>query len=93
MLHLLRKVFTQFFFFFFKKKIWLSLILGAMVADSKDQTACTVQDASVMVGSQTESVTAQPKILTLEGHSHMPKVRKPYTIRKPRERWTEEEHQ
>ncbi|PIN24832.1 Transcription factor, Myb superfamily [Handroanthus impetiginosus] len=48
-----------------------------MVAEARDQIVATGQKASV-----------QP-----DGNGYTPKVRKPYTITKQRERWTEEEHQ
>ncbi|KAH6770518.1 hypothetical protein C2S52_015321 [Perilla frutescens var. hirtella] len=57
-----------------------------MVAEAKDQTAGASQDASGVVCSQ--SVAAQAN-----RNGYAPKVRKPYTITKQRERWTEEEHQ
>ncbi|TKY44895.1 REVEILLE 7 [Spatholobus suberectus] len=40
-------------------------------------------------GKQSENVTHIPSV----ANSHTPKVRKPYTITKQREKWTEEEHQ
>ncbi|XP_057804136.1 protein REVEILLE 7-like isoform X2 [Salvia miltiorrhiza] len=57
-----------------------------MAAEAKDQTAGSSQDASGVVSS--ESAAAQA-----DRNSYAPKVRKPYTITKQRERWTEEEHQ
>ncbi|CAJ1952247.1 unnamed protein product [Sphenostylis stenocarpa] len=40
-------------------------------------------------GRESENVAHVPSV----GNSHTPKVRKPYTITKQREKWTEEEHQ
>ncbi|RDY07376.1 Protein REVEILLE 7, partial [Mucuna pruriens] len=40
-------------------------------------------------GKQSENAAHVPSV----GNSHTPKVRKPYTITKQREKWTEEEHQ
>ncbi|XP_020548212.1 protein REVEILLE 7-like isoform X1 [Sesamum indicum] len=57
-----------------------------------DQTAGPCRDAFVAVSSQLESVTTQSKALSSNGNGYAPKVRKPYTITKQRERWTEEEH-
>ncbi|KAI3454333.1 hypothetical protein Pfo_010996 [Paulownia fortunei] len=59
----------------------------------QDQTAGASQDASVVVSLQLESVANQSKALSSNGNGYAPKVRKPYTITKQRERWTEEEHQ
>ncbi|KAL8464780.1 hypothetical protein ACS0TY_034325 [Phlomoides rotata] len=56
-----------------------------MVAEAKDQAAGTSQDASGFGSSQS---TALPS----NKNGYAPKVRKPYTITKQRERWTEEEH-
>ncbi|CAA0818125.1 Protein REVEILLE 1 [Striga hermonthica] len=53
-----------------------------MVAEAKDQTTQSYQD-----------VANQPKILSPDATGFAHKVRKPYTITKQRERWTEEEHQ
>ncbi|KAI3464195.1 hypothetical protein Pfo_020858 [Paulownia fortunei] len=64
-----------------------------MVAEAKDQVAASSQDAYFMVSSQLEPVAGQSKSLRPNGNSYTPKVRKPYTITKQRERWTEEEHQ
>ncbi|KAL0356408.1 UNVERIFIED_CONTAM: protein REVEILLE 1 [Sesamum radiatum] len=63
-----------------------------MVAEAKDQTAGASRDAFVAVSSQLESVATQSKALSSNGNGYAPKVRKPYTITKQRERWTEEEH-
>ncbi|KAG8378636.1 hypothetical protein BUALT_Bualt07G0006000 [Buddleja alternifolia] len=70
----------------------ISVILGAMVAEAKDQTVGTCQDPVVPVTSQLESAATQSKALSANGNGFVPKVRKPYTITKQRERWTEEEH-
>ncbi|XP_061347989.1 protein REVEILLE 7-like [Gastrolobium bilobum] len=43
-------------------------------------------------GTQSENV-AQLQDIPSVGNRHTPKVRKPYTITKQREKWTEEEHQ
>ncbi|GFP99071.1 titan-like protein [Phtheirospermum japonicum] len=68
-----------------KRMFWyIAVNLGAMVAEAKGQTAASSQDAFVMVSSQMEHVTG--------GNSYTQKVRKPYTITKQRERWTEDEH-
>ncbi|KAK6123620.1 hypothetical protein DH2020_042638 [Rehmannia glutinosa] len=64
-----------------------------MVAEAKDQTELAYPEASVMVSSQVEPVANQSKALSSDGNGYAPKVRKPYTITKQRERWTEEEHQ
>ncbi|XP_011086968.1 protein REVEILLE 2 isoform X1 [Sesamum indicum] len=64
-----------------------------MVAEAKEQVVATSEDASFMVNSQLESVAGQSKSLRSNGSSYTLKVRKPYTITKQRERWTEEEHQ
>ncbi|CAI9754056.1 unnamed protein product [Fraxinus pennsylvanica] len=53
-----------------------------MVAESQDQDGVTSQDAM-----ETQNVLAS------NGNGYLLKVRKPYTITKQRERWTEEEHQ
>ncbi|KZV34778.1 TITAN-like protein [Dorcoceras hygrometricum] len=50
-------------------------------------------DVSPMVSSQLESVTGQSRTSLFNGKVNAPKVRKPYTITKQREKWTEEEHQ
>ncbi|XP_074333333.1 uncharacterized protein LOC141671110 isoform X2 [Apium graveolens] len=42
---------------------------------------------------QSETIDPKPKNLSTIDNDYMPKVRKPYTITKQRERWTEEEHQ
>ncbi|CAL0332611.1 unnamed protein product [Lupinus luteus] len=42
-------------------------------------------------GTESENV-AQSRDVTSAGNNHTPKVRKPYTISKQREKWTEEEH-
>ncbi|WRX19281.1 SANT/Myb domain - like 10 [Theobroma cacao] len=41
---------------------------------------------------QSETLTQFQELYTFK-HDHTPKVRKPYTITKQREKWTEEEHQ
>ncbi|KAL1541920.1 ER-phagy receptor 1, variant 2 [Salvia divinorum] len=57
-----------------------------MAVEAKDQTPGASQDASGVVSSQSTATLAN-------GSSYAPKVRKPYTITKQRERWTEDEHQ
>ncbi|KAK1371927.1 Myb transcription factor [Heracleum sosnowskyi] len=42
---------------------------------------------------QSETLDPRPKNLSSFENEFMPKVRKPYTITKQREKWTEEEHQ
>ncbi|KAK4426995.1 protein REVEILLE 1 [Sesamum alatum] len=64
-----------------------------MVSEAKERIAATSEDASFMVNSQLESLAGQSKSLHPNGSRYTPKVRKPYTITKQRERWTEEEHQ
>ncbi|XP_047956309.1 protein REVEILLE 2-like [Salvia hispanica] len=54
--------------------------------EAKDQTPGASQDASGVVSPQSTAAEANR-------NSYAPKVRKPYTITKQRERWTEEEHQ
>ncbi|XP_075504964.1 protein REVEILLE 7-like [Primulina tabacum] len=51
------------------------------------------KDASLMISSQLEPVAGQSKASLFNGKGDPPKVRKPYTITKQREKWTEEEHQ
>ncbi|XP_073134407.1 uncharacterized protein [Henckelia pumila] len=50
-------------------------------------------DVSLVLSSQLEPVAGQSKALLVNGKGNAPKVRKPYTITKQREKWTEEEHQ
>ncbi|KAL0364463.1 UNVERIFIED_CONTAM: protein REVEILLE 1 [Sesamum angustifolium] len=70
----------------------LRLILFAGLTQ-QEKVAATSEDASFMVNSQRESVAGQSKSFHPNGSSYTLKVRKPYTISKQRERWTEEEHQ
>ncbi|KAG8378635.1 hypothetical protein BUALT_Bualt07G0005900 [Buddleja alternifolia] len=63
-----------------------------MVAEAKDQTVGHLPRSVVPVTSQLESAATQSKALSANGNGFAPKVRKPYTITKQRERWTEEEH-
>ncbi|KAG6383133.1 hypothetical protein SASPL_157118 [Salvia splendens] len=58
----------------------------AAETEAKDQTPGASQDVSGVVSSQSSAAQANR-------NSYAPKVRKPYTITKQRERWTEEEHQ
>ncbi|XP_019175518.1 PREDICTED: protein REVEILLE 1-like isoform X2 [Ipomoea nil] len=48
---------------------------------------------SSAVNSKVETMTTQAGVSSSLGSEYLPKVRKPYTITKQRERWTEEEHQ
>lgn len=52
----------------------------------------TVSNCHSNGGIQSENV-ARFRDTTSVGNNHTPKVRKPYTITKQREKWTEEEHQ
>ncbi|KAK6153231.1 hypothetical protein DH2020_012870 [Rehmannia glutinosa] len=64
-----------------------------MVAEAKDQIAASSRDPFFVVSSQLEPVAGQSKSVRRNGNGHTLKVRKPYTITKQRERWTEDEHQ
>ncbi|CAI9113312.1 OLC1v1013889C3 [Oldenlandia corymbosa var. corymbosa] len=64
-----------------------------MVAEALDLTEGTSLDASLGVRPHLESAASQTADLTGLGNGYAPKVRKPYTIKKQREKWTEEEHQ
>lgn len=72
-----------------------------MVQEMKGETENTSQYVSDMcrhvipTGASLQSETLDPKLknLTSFENEYMPKVRKPYTITKQREKWTEEEHQ
>ncbi|KAL3642262.1 ER-phagy receptor 1 [Castilleja foliolosa] len=60
-----------------------------MVAEAKDQT----EDAMVLIISQFDSSANKSNhSLSSGGYGYALKVRKPYTITKQRERWTEQEH-
>ncbi|XP_060204280.1 protein REVEILLE 1-like [Lycium barbarum] len=64
-----------------------------MVAEQLNQVKGSWQGASSMISSKLETVATQGKALTCLAYENMLKVRKPYTITKQREKWTEEEHQ
>ncbi|KAK9925676.1 hypothetical protein M0R45_022947 [Rubus argutus] len=61
----------------------------------EDQSEATGSNASLPVGNCSSKGDAQsePKDNCSFGNDQAPKVRKPYTITKQREKWTEEEHQ
>ncbi|KAM1638306.1 hypothetical protein EV1_015820 [Malus domestica] len=59
-----------------------------------DQIEAAGSNASVAVGNCSSNGDAQSNAeICSFGNDHAPKVRKPYTITKQREKWTEEEHQ
>ncbi|XP_017258097.1 protein REVEILLE 7-like [Daucus carota subsp. sativus] len=70
-----------------------------MVQEMKGETENTGQNISDMcrhefpTGGNLQSETLDPKPLSSFENEYMPKVRKPYTITKQREKWTEDEHQ
>uniref|UniRef100_A0A0V0HKR1 Putative ovule protein n=1 Tax=Solanum chacoense TaxID=4108 RepID=A0A0V0HKR1_SOLCH len=64
-----------------------------MVADAVNQVEGAQQGASSMISSKLETVATQGKAPTCLANENVLKARKPYTITKQREKWTEEEHQ
>ncbi|KAJ8537108.1 hypothetical protein K7X08_035509 [Anisodus acutangulus] len=65
-----------------------------MVAEPLNQVEGACQGASSMISSKLETVATQGKAPTcLANENVLLKVRKPYTITKQKEKWTEEEHQ
>lgn len=64
-----------------------------MVADALNQVEGARQGASSMISSKLETVATQGKVPPCLANENVLKVRKPYTITKQREKWTEEEHQ
>ncbi|MCD7456263.1 hypothetical protein HAX54_031044 [Datura stramonium] len=64
-----------------------------MVADALNQIEGAWQGGSSMISSKLETVATQGKAPTSLANENALKVRKPYTITKQREKWTEEEHQ
>lgn len=64
-----------------------------MVADALNQVEGARQGASSMISSKLETVAIEGKASTCLANENVLKVRKPYTIAKQREKWTEEEHQ
>ncbi|KAL3512445.1 hypothetical protein ACH5RR_025162 [Cinchona calisaya] len=64
-----------------------------MVAEAFDLTEGTSHDLSLGMGFHLESAATQTQAFIDMGNGYAPKVRKPYTIKKQREKWTEEEHQ
>ncbi|TMW90178.1 hypothetical protein EJD97_016109 [Solanum chilense] len=57
------------------------------------QNQVAQQGASSMISSKLETVATQGKAPTCLANENVLKARKPYTITKQREKWTEEEHQ
>lgn len=64
-----------------------------MVAEALDLIEGTSNDVSLGMRVHLETTAAQAQALTEMGNGYALKVRKPYTIKKQREKWTEEEHQ
>ncbi|XP_009768903.1 uncharacterized protein LOC107812899 isoform X1 [Nicotiana tabacum] len=64
-----------------------------MVAEALNQDEGARRGGSSMISSKLETVATQGKALTCLANEITLKVRKPYTITKQREKWTEEEHQ
>lgn len=62
-----------------------------IIPQNQVEGAC--QGASSMISSKFETVATQGKVPTCLANENVLKVRKPYTITKQREKWTEEEHQ
>ncbi|KAE9586113.1 putative transcription factor MYB-HB-like family [Lupinus albus] len=62
------------------------------IEGSRSNNSCSGSSSHSNGGTQSENV-AQSWDVTSSGNNHTPKVRKPYTISKQREKWTEEEHQ
>uniref|UniRef100_A0A453PAL5 Uncharacterized protein n=1 Tax=Aegilops tauschii subsp. strangulata TaxID=200361 RepID=A0A453PAL5_AEGTS len=56
--------------------------------------ACTQENAMATDESTADHRGSRPSShdMDLSGDDHVPKARKPYTITKQREKWTEEEH-
>ncbi|CAK7327915.1 unnamed protein product [Dovyalis caffra] len=73
--------------------------MAAAADDAKEQIEGTrpnsfgqASDSCADGGEQSETVLQQKELYSF-GSDNIPKVRKPYTITKQREKWTEEEHQ
>ncbi|XP_057971358.1 protein LATE ELONGATED HYPOCOTYL [Malania oleifera] len=73
------------------------MVSAAMAIQDQNEDACTenvfLADNRISFDSGPQSITGgQLKEQFSSVEDHAPKVRKPYTITKQRERWTEEEH-
>ncbi|KAL2942845.1 Protein REVEILLE 1 [Bienertia sinuspersici] len=55
-------------------------------------TMSTQEEAAVAQSDSGNRISSVAGVQSAAGDTHLPKIRKPYTITKQRERWTEEEH-